>query len=762
MRFRSACLIALSLLLGLAVSDQAAVRQAKTAHAKKQAPAKPAASSPAKASTVPKAAEQELEKLARQLNERRADAAYRQLERFAKAHAKSPLGARAALALGYYDFKEKSFAQAHHWLDEAAADPLLGDYALYWAGMTDRASGANEQALAELQQYRQRFPDGVMTDSAVEELARAAMALNRPQIAVATLDGYEKTGNRATLMLLRAQGREQVAAAKGEWPLAAATDYLNVYYRFPLGQEAKTAAARLPALQAALGEQFPGTPLAVEMARAEAFYRAGRWKDLRDAYRELLPKISGVARERAQLRIARANVELGASLQELASAELTDPDLDSERLYQLSQEYRAKNNEQSMLDAVELAAQKHPESPATIDALFGAGNYFWMNLDRSRAAEYYARVVAAAPAGPDASAAQWRVIWTGYMLRHDVRDQIEQYLRQYPTSGYVEDALYFLGRGNERVGNLPHARSMYLALAQRFPQTYFGRYATQRLEEIGSAPTNPAEFLALFPMAAPLPPFSKEVPPAAGTRWTRAQALRSIAFDQSAEMELRAANDRTPARGLLYAISEAAAAAGRYPAAITTSRQLLPRLDARQFDDVPPELWRLVYPWPYRSQIEREASRNDLDPMLIAGLIRQESAFGSDAVSVSDARGLMQVWPPTGSRLARTLKLRYSRAQLFDPDYNLRLGAYYLSRLLKMFGKPELAVAAYNAGEERVKRWTTGYDYEELPEFVESIPITQTREYVQIVLRNTGLYRRIYRAQDNVTASAESPRSSQR
>jgi soluble lytic murein transglycosylase len=344
-----------------------------------------------------------------------------------------------------------------------------------------------------------------------------------------------------------------------------------------------------------------------------------------------------------------------------------------------------------------------------------------------------------------------------------VRDQIEQYLRQYPNSAYVVDALYFLGRANERAGNLPHARSMYLAAAERFPQTYFGGYAADRLRQVGAEPINPAEFLSLFPIAAPLPPFNKDIPPAANARWTRAQALRGIAFDQSAEMELRAANDQTPSPGLLYAISEAAAAAGRYPVAITTGRLLLPRLDARQYGDVPQEIWRIVYPWPYRDQIEREATRNKLDPTLIAGLIRQESAFASDAVSVSDALGLMQVWPPTGTTLARTLKLGYSRTQLLDPDYNLRLGAYYLSFLLKMFdNRQELAVAAYNAGENRVTEWMNGQNYEELPEFVESIPITQTRDYVQIVLRNTGLYRRIYRAPGAVSASAAPPQPVQR
>ena len=91
------------------------------------------------------------------------------------------------------------------------------------------------------------------------------------------------------------------------------------------------------------------------------------------------------------------------------------------------------------------------------------------------------------------------------------------------------------------------------------------------------------------------------------------------------------------------------------------------------------------------------------------------------------------------------MKVRFSRAQLFDPEYNLQLGTHYLAQLLEMYREPEKAVAAYNAGETRVDQWTTGGQiYREPAEFVESIPFTQTRDYVQIVLRNAELYRRIY------------------
>jgi soluble lytic murein transglycosylase len=165
-----------------------------------------------------------------------------------------------------------------------------------------------------------------------------------------------------------------------------------------------------------------------------------------------------------------------------------------------------------------------------------------------------------------------------------------------------------------------------------------------------------------------------------------------------------------------------------------------------------------VYPRPYREAIEREARRNRLDPGIVAGLIKQESAFAPDAVSRSGAIGLMQIWPPTAPSLARPLRLGYSRARLFDPEYNLRLGAYYLADLLRKYKEPELALAAYNAGETRLREWTARSNYEELPEFVESIPFSETRDYVQIILRNAALYRRLYASAGTAAASAAQPR----
>jgi soluble lytic murein transglycosylase len=735
-------------LLMAGAATQTKSHSAKSQSAKSRQPASPKAAVPQ--------ADQELERLARALRDKPANSLYDQLSQFQAQHAKTALGARAALALGYYDYTRGHAPEARTWLEKAVSDPLLADYALYWKALNDRALGANDLALTELQQYRLQYPDSVITDAAVEALARAALAVDRPDDALAALNDYPKTTTKVLLVLLRAQAREKIAAAKSEMPFAATTDYLDVVYRFPLSDEAKTAAEKIPYLRAELGEQFPGTPLETEIARAETFYDARRWSDLRAAYQSLLPKLSGAALDRAQLHLAQGSAQAGAGPRALASLTPTDPDVDAERLYLLSQAYRSAMGRMpccgpipspDMFAAIEQLATKYPQSSWTAQGLYAAGNYHWASLDRDQAAEFYQRMVAAFPTDPNANIARWRIVWTAYLERQaGVQDMLEQFLNQYPTSGYVVDALYWLGRANERAGNVARARNSYAEAVQRFPQTYFGRHAAERLREIGQQAADPApvDFQFRIPPAAPLDPFIEPLPADAQKAWSRAQALEGVAFDNSAELELHAAYTTTRAPQLLLAAAQAAVADGRYAVGIVTVRQLVPQLEARRIEDVPMDAWRVAYPLPNREPLESEARRSRLDPMLIAGLIRQESGFAADAVSRMGAVGLMQVEPKTGARLAKSLRLQFSRSRLFDPEYNLRLGTVYFSGLLASYATPEAALAAYNAGEDRVAEWTMGQNYEETPEFVESIPFTETREYVQIVLRNAELYRAIY------------------
>ena len=127
------------------------------------------------------------------------------------------------------------------------------------------------------------------------------------------------------------------------------------------------------------------------MARAEAFYLAKRWHDARSEYAELLPKLSGADHERAELRVAQSDVQSGGSYELLFAVPLTDPELDAERIFAISQAYRSQNLEPRMLDEVDQLEKRHPQSPWVEDGLYSTGNYYWVNLDRDRAAEFYRR-----------------------------------------------------------------------------------------------------------------------------------------------------------------------------------------------------------------------------------------------------------------------------------------------------------------------------------------------------------------------------------
>jgi soluble lytic murein transglycosylase len=195
---------------------------------------------------------------------------------------------------------------------------------------------------------------------------------------------------------------------------------------------------------------------------------------------------------------------------------------------------------------------------------------------------------------------------------------------------------------------------------------------------------------------------------------------------------------------LIFEAAQTALDQGHYATAMALGRIAVPSTDARTLDEIPLAAWRTIFPLPYEEIVRREAARNGVDPMLVAGLMRQESTFQSDIISPKGAVGLMQVLPTTGRRLAPRLKLRYSREKLTDPEYNLRLGTLYLSDLLKEFGSPEAALAAFNAGEDRISAWQGERKNEEIAELVESVPFTETREYIQIVLRNAEVYRMVY------------------
>ena len=683
----------------------------------------------------------QLTQLARALkNEKTPGWAYQRLAAFARYHAKAELGARAALALGYYDYNQGRYPEARRWLDLAKPETLLADQVLFWSAQVDRNLGNLPSALDQLETLLRKHPQSVMCGLALQALGEAAIDANQPQRALAAFATVNDLAEHPKLLFLRAQAYEQAGDE-----IAAADDYLSVYDQFPLSSSATEAGEKVQYLQGVLGAAFPKPLLADQLARATMLFDAQHWQDAQDAYTAALPELAGPDQELAQLRIAECRVQLGGDPATLAALQLQTPDVDAERFYDLSQAYRSANDETGMLAALTQLQAHAPDSPWTRRALFGVGNYYWVNLERDNAAKYYQQIVTSFPQSADAIDAQWRVAWAAYMGHRDAAASLfTNFLTTYPDTGYTPDALYWLGRLAQLAKQKDEARAYFQELQRRFPNNYFTIHAAAQLRALRRGPVAQLPILDAIAPLTPVPALGAQESPEALPWVRRSVALETIAFDDSAMLELRAAYQATNSPILELAMARAAANAADYGESIVALRSIYPELESRPFADVPREVWLLSFPIPYAQQLRGTAWRARLDPMLVAALIRQESAFEKDARSSSNAYGLMQLLPTTALSLALRLRLRYSEDQLLDPVYNLRLGTVYLSDLLKTFHSVEAALAAYNAGEDRVTAWQAGQNYAELPEFVESIPFTQTRQYVEIITRNEAIYRKLY------------------
>lgn len=147
-----------------------------------------------------------------------------------------------------------------------------------------------------------------------------------------------------------------------------------------------------------------------------------------------------------------------------------------------------------------------------------------------------------------------------------------------------------------------------------------------------------------------------------------------------------------------------------------------------------------LYPIKYKDSIYQYATEFNVKKEVIASVINAESKFDEDAISYRGAIGLMQIMPKTAQWLAEKLNIEYSEELLFEPDYNIKLGTYYVSYLQDKFSNLQVVLCAYNAGEGVVKEWLNNEEYSNNGETLDYIPYEETRNYVKKVMSNIKIY----------------------
>ena len=627
--------------------------------------------------------------------------------------------------------------------------PKLSDYAAWALAVAQFDSQDYASVPATVAPIFAQIPPSPFAGPAVLLAARALENSGRPADAAALLRNRSRG-------LAQPQGDMEIARAlNAAGDSSGAANYAQrVYYGYPASADAAEASTMMAALQMDLGERYPPVPGTSLLSRALKLIMV----DPAKARRELLTvstQLTGADRDTALVKMGVADYlarNTLAAQKYLKALTVDSPAADAERIFYLFQCARRSSDRAGMDAALTQLARLYPMSPFRSDALIASAN---ISLVENQPQMFEPLYQACSQIGKDSKAAgcHWKVAWLHYLQRRDDAPALlREHVRLYPDSEDTSAALYYLARTADANRDRATSAAYDREIARRYPNRYYGVLARERME---GAPVNRgAQPLADFPPAPPAKIRSFDASATSRFRSERARLLASADLSDWAVFELRFSAEREDQPQVTaLELARIEAKQGSPDQALHDLKHFVPDYLSLPFDSAPREFWQLAFPLPYRTDLEKFAREYNMDPFLMAALIRQESEFNAKAVSSANARGLTQIMPATGRDLSRRLGLRsYTLANLFEPQVSLRMGTYYLKSISDRLGadhvagKWEAALAAYNAGLGRVTTWSTWSEFREPAEFVETIPFTQTREYVQIVMRNADMYRRLYPA----------------
>ena len=534
--------------------------------------------------------------------------------------------------------------------------------------------------------------------------------------------------------------------------VSAAVYNQRVYYGFPVSVEAGPAEAEIAKLKAQLGDNYPPSMANAMLSRALKLLDAGQTPRAKKELESLVPQLGGGDRDVALVSVGVADYnakETDIARRYLASLETPSPDADAERLYYLLLSAQRLNNKEEAGAMAEKLGQLYPTSPWRLKGVVAVANHYLVLNQMEQYEPLFRACYESFPQDPQAAVCHWKVVWGHYLRRRpDAVDLLRAHLRLFPAAESASAALYFLGRSAEDARDTKSARTYFDEVVREYPNQYYASQARQHLAAIPDTATAPAvsQFLKSVVFPQRVRTLSFQAAAAASARIERARLLVSAGLEDLANAELRfGAQTEDQPHVLAMELASLSSPtmpdqAIRYIKRYASSYLFLP------IESAPRQFWTLAFPLPYRADLDRFSKQNGLDPFLMAALIRQESQFDPTAVSRANARGLTQIMPATGRELSRRLNVKtFTTAALFQPSINLELGTFYLKTLTSQVGgRTEAALAAYDAGLTRARAWLTWGEFREPAEFIETVPFAETRDYVQTVLRNADVYRRLY------------------
>ncbi len=691
-----------------------------------------------------------LRPMAQQLAASRSSAAFTGVQNYAAAHPGEPASA-AYLAIGHAYAADRRYGDAASAYRRAAAGTALRDYAEYLGAQAAFQNHDAATTINLLTGFAEKYPASIFASSAPVTLANAYLLNSDPANALkalATLEG-QKRASSADYLLTEAKARQ----ATGD-SAQAATLYRQIYVRLPFSPEANQAKTALQAMGT-------GPTAGERKLHADALFNAKRYAEAGQDYHEIERSDASLSQaDRNALEIYAAVCDLRLkhlSRREAEALPDTGDDSAALKLYILAEISRNEGDGAGHASILQQMEQRFPHSRWLEEALYSGGNMYLIKRNSTEAIAHYAKLVEFFPNSTYAPSAHWRTAWLNFRMRNypEAARLMEEQIAKYPASSEAPTALYWRGRLYEDPEKNPQqAANFYTALSTTYRNYYYANLARQRLTAMGpQTPVAPAT--ALASVRPPAPTTLVAALPENDAHLIKARLMANAALNEYIAPEIQASG--TSSQWGTLAEAEIYTSYGENVRALQAIKRSGVSFYTLPVSEVPTEYWQLLFPKPYWSDLTADAAAQGLDPYLVASLIRQESEFNPGAVSRANAMGLMQLLPVVGKQEAKRVGMRgFSAGSLLNPYVNLKLGTANLRQVLDRYnGTPEYALAAYNAGDVPIRNWMAENNYKDLPEFVESIPYTETREYVQSILRNREMYRQLYGSGTSVAQAVQ-------
>jgi len=637
---------------------------------------------------------------------------------------------------------------------------LLPDYALYYQAESWRNGGEIQKSLETYQRLISSYPESLCTPLAELKMAEIYLQLKE----------YAQTKDICRRLLSRNLNRDQAPAAlfllaqaeEGlqEWVKAIQT-YQEIWLKYPLHNLATQTPEKWEKIARAKKIKIEKISPALLVQRALHFYRARLYEKTLKELEKIpgLPPTKFPKKYNGESWIDDFYFHRGMCLfylkQYTKAKDIFHLVTHNSRnetigqrswLWMIRSLFRAGWKEQA-LSTISRFKNTFAASPFLDQILYLQAQILEDQGDMAQAISLYQEIGEKFPQSSWRFQALWQAGWLFFKNQDwlKAKQAWEQLQALHPNSPWVEKTYYWIGRAWQEMKEEERAENIFQYLRQNFPASYYSL--------LPSGTGNLAEINALF--SAPLEEktlqsFLEKTNGISGPiSLEKGKALARLGLTEDALGELAAAEEKGRISfEIQKEIARVYREIGEYArSALLIRKNFRLRPLGKNIPEAERAAYLLAYPVGNLFWVNYYAQIRNLDPALVCALILEESRFQQQALSVAGARGLMQIIPKTGQQIALQLGLpSFEEKLLFEPEFNLRLGTWYLAQLLQEFsGKLPLALAAYNAGPHVVKEWVSRLKNFREDEFIENIPYSETRNYVIRVLNSFQAYRFLYR-----------------